>query len=78
MNDELHDLLDSFTILPPGFFDYNSIPVDPRAVAKAKEMLAALPGYPWQAVPGGDGSLQLELHTKEFDIEILIEAVKRG
>ena len=64
ITNELTDLLESFA----------NINVDRRAINKAKELLAVLPGYPWQVVPGYDGDLQIELHTEAFDIEIHIQA----
>ena len=64
ITNELTDLLESLS----------GIGVDRRAIEKAKEIVAVLHGDPWQVVPGYDGDLQIELHTKEFDIEIHIQA----
>ena len=73
--DELFDLLDSFAGLPNNWDFDGGRATDPRAIAKAKELLAVLPGYPWQASPGSGGQVQLSLYTKDCDIEIFIEAV---
>lgn len=72
-NDLMH-LLDGLCDLPCGWDGYAGIPPSRRAVEKAKEIVGHLPGYMWQAVPGCDGSVQLEVHADGYDIEINIEA----
>ena len=68
-------VLDSFLDLKTGWDSYDGIPIKPKAIAKAKELLDVLPDWKWQAVPCADGSVQLEMHNSGFDIEILIESV---
>jgi len=70
-----NNLLDSFAALPVGWDSYGGLPVKPRAIEKAKELLAVLPAGNWQVVPGSGGDVQLELSEGGFDIEILIEAI---
>jgi hypothetical protein len=72
---ELLDKLDSFADLPFGWDGYRGLSVKPRSIEKAKEFLSILPAGNWQAVPGSDGSLQLELHEADCDIEIYIDVV---
>ena len=71
---DVFDQLDSFAGLPNNWDSYGGVATDKRAIAKAKELLAVLPGGPWQAVPVGGGEVQLELHTEDFGITIFIEA----
>lgn len=52
---------------------YGALPVDPKCVEKAKEIIFKGLGGRWDAVPGNDGSVQLEQHCDGFDIEIHIE-----
>lgn len=73
--DELDDILDGFLKLPAGWDGYGGLEINERAVSKAKEIAALLPGYSWQAVPCASSAVQLESHCDGFDIEIYIEAV---
>lgn len=68
-------LLNSFLSLQKGWDSYGGLPIEPKAIAKAKEMLSLLPDWQWQAVPVSDGSVQLEMHNNGYRIDILIEAV---
>ena len=68
-------LLDSFLSLKRGWDSYGGSPTNPKAIAKAKELLSLLPDWQWQAVPVSDGSVQLEMHNNGYRIDILIEAV---
>ena len=71
---DLTAVLDSFLSLQKGWDSYGGLPIEPKAIAKAKEMLALLPDWQWQAVPVSDGSVQLEMHNNGYRIDILIEA----
>ena len=64
--------LDSFATLKSGWDGYQGEPIKPEVLAKAKEMIAFLPDWKWQAIPCPDGSIQLEMHENGFDIEITI------
>ena len=70
---ELTAVLDSFLSLQKGWDSYGGLPPNPEAVAKAKELLSLLPDWQWQAVPGNNGSVQLEMHNNGYHIEIWIE-----
>ena len=74
-NAEILNVLDSFLSLQNGWDSYGGLPIEPKAIAKAKEMLALLPDWQWQAVPGNNGSVQLEMHNNGYRIEISIETV---
>jgi hypothetical protein len=49
---------------------YGAKMIDGAVIAKAQELLPTLLPGDWWAVPGSDGSVQLELHANGFDIEI--------
>jgi hypothetical protein len=53
---------------------YGAKPMDKDVIAKAREMWnrAMQYGERWHAVPGSDGSIQLERHEDGCDIEITI------
>lgn len=69
--------IDSLSNLPIGWDGYGGLPIKQSVIDKAKEIAAKLPEYGWQAVPiGGIGdAMQLEHHSKQFDIEIYIEGL---
>lgn len=53
---------------------YGAKPLDKAVIERAREVWgrAMCYGERWQAVPGSDGSIQLELHEDGWDIEIHI------
>ena len=73
---DLIAVLDSFLSLQKGWDSYGGVPIHPKAIAKAKELLSLLPDWQWQAVPCSDGSVQLEMHNSGYHIEILIDDVE--
>lgn len=52
---------------------YGAPPIDDRCIQRAYEIWRELSG-PWQVVPCSDGSVQLEQHSRGFDIEILVRS----
>ena len=53
---------------------YGAKPLDKAVIEKAREiwMRVSLYGESWSAVPGSDGSIQLERHADGWDIEVHI------
>lgn len=65
--------LASFRHLAIGWDSYGAKMIDREAIAAAQQLvLRGLPAGDWQAVPGPDGSVQLELHEGGIDIEICV------
>jgi len=59
---------------------YGAKPLDKAVIAKAREMWLRIHAYGewWRAVPGSDGSIQLELHEGGWDIEMTITRAAVG
>jgi hypothetical protein len=55
---------------------YGAKPLDNAVIEKARDVWRRVMRYGerWDAVPGSDGSIQLEFHADGWDIEIHIEA----
>lgn len=75
---QLNDRFNELTSLPFGWDGYNGIPVSFNCAQFAGnliERLCCTDGvYPPQLVPGSDGTLQIEWHENQYDIEIDILA----
>ena len=70
---QLAGKLSELAALPRGWDGYNSGPVGPAIIEFAVQLIDRLyvPGLVApQPVPGGDGTLQLEWHVNQFDLEI--------
>ena len=70
---ELKDRFDELTALPRGWDGYAGRPVSCDCALFAANLIERLfvDGVPApQLVPGGDGTLQLEWHRNQFDVEI--------
>lgn len=70
---ELKDRFDELTALPRGWDGYAGCPVSFNCAQFAANLIerlfvSSLPAP--QLVPGGDGTLQIEWHRGQFDIEI--------
>jgi hypothetical protein len=69
----LKDRFDALTSLPRGWDGYNGSPVSFTCASFAANLLERIynAGAPEPSlVPGGDGTLQIEWHKNQFDIEI--------
>ena len=70
---ELKERFDDLTSLPPGWDGYAGRPVTFHCAMFAANLIERLfvAGVPApQLVPGGDGTLQIEWHRNQFDVEI--------
>lgn len=70
---QLEERFDKLTSLPRGWDGYTGRPVSFRCAHFAANLIDRLfvDGVPApQLVPGGDGTLQLEWHRNQFDVEI--------
>jgi len=70
---ELEDRFNELTSLPQGWDGYNGQPVSFNCAQFAANLIERLflPNVPApQLVPGADGTLQLEWHMNNFDVEI--------
>ncbi|MEZ5537659.1 MAG: hypothetical protein R3F02_18825 [Thiolinea sp.] len=73
----LGERLNSLTSLPPNWDGYSGVPVSFDCAQFAANLIEQLyvDGVPApQLVPGSDGTLQMEWHVNQFDIEIDILA----
>lgn len=59
---------------------YGAKPLDKTVLKKAREVWNRVMQYgeQWQAIPGSDGSVQLEFHADGWDIEIHISRASEG
>jgi len=73
----INEVLDSFEELPDGWDGYIGAAPNNRTIEKAKEIASLLSEYSWQAVPG-DGAIQLECHTADYDIEIYVSVTNEN
>lgn len=70
---ELEERFDELTSLPKGWDGYDGIPVSFNCAQFAANLIESLfvQGVPApQLVPGADGSLQLEWHVNQYDLEV--------
>jgi hypothetical protein len=74
----INEILESFAELPDGWDGYMGVAPGRRTIERAKEIAGLLSGYEWQAVPGEDGSIQLECHTADYDIEIYVRVINEN
>jgi len=74
----INEVLESFAELPEGWNGYTGAAPNNETIAKAKEIASLLSEYSWQAVPGEDGSIQLECHTADYDIEIYVSVANEN
>lgn len=70
---ELEDRFDEITSLPKGWDGYNGLPVSFSCAQFAANLIERLyvntvPAP--QIVPGSDGTLQIEWHCNQFDLEV--------
>lgn len=70
--DAAKERLESFRKLEHGWDSYGAVPIDPRAIIAAVELLVDLGGG-WTPVPCSDGSVQLEKVVNSCEVEILIQ-----
>ena len=66
--------LDDMYKLKDNWDSYGGKPIEPKAIEIAKIIMAVLTDF--QAVPGGDGGIQLERHKDGESIEIEISVYK--
>lgn len=73
MTDALDKRLMALAELEHNWDSYGALPISMETLCMAEHMIKAtdVPGV--QIVPGSDGSVQLEWHTKELDMEIWIK-----
>lgn len=76
MNDELRKQFKALEDLEPNWDSYGALPISMETLCMAEHMInvTQVPGV--QIAPRPDGSVQLEWHTKELDMEILIKVLE--
>lgn len=67
---ESHDALEGIANLTDNWDSYGARPIDPRCVAKARELMRVLPG--WKPIPTSGGGMQLEHYADGFELELNI------
>jgi hypothetical protein len=75
MSKLLDNKLDGFADLKDGWDGYQALAPNKPTIEQAKYIARQLIGYELQALPC-DGAIQLESHTKTWDIEIYISVVE--
>jgi hypothetical protein len=70
---QLLSKLDELSKLEQNWDSYDGVPIPEYVIANTKQMLSNLDmSRPWEIVPGGDGSVQIECQFNDCDVEISI------
>lgn len=67
---------DEMRKLGPNWDSYGALPIDPKCIQKAIDLIYVLPGK-WEPIPCSDGSVQLEQHVGGFDLELMISRAEK-
>lgn len=73
----IREQLENLLNLRSNWDHFGGIRISKSTVTLAKEIVARMPEYSWQATPLSSGSIQLEHHHNGVNLEIYVGARKK-